>query len=368
MTSLTEPDNTAMPPDAGSSSSDIPASHDHTAHQLIRYEALFDLLEDLQTLDDIPAIAQQVTKQWKYFANIANWRVMIPDENDYVLIEGFRGQATMYRRNEIDLSSWDRHHWKEHRPAILPAAAIDPALPAPDHLVSPITYELQILPIMRNDKCIALFNVSSRHEAFTPLDKKYIRLLSYYLADRISSLMLQRRIIEALNKKATHDALTGILNRGAVIEQLETILALAKRNSYTVSIIIIDIDLFKTINDNYGHQAGDKVIQEVAQRLGAAKRESDVLGRYGGEEFLVVLNNCSTDQVSIAADRLRKSIANTPFFRDGLNPLNIPVTISAGTASTEGAVGYNSDYLIKQADDALYLSKANGRNQVTIGR
>jgi len=359
--------NPAALPDNKSSPSETSDWHDLTAQQLVRYEALFTLLDDIQGQEDISAIAQQVTKQWKYFANVANWRLLLADENGFLIIDGFRGQATLNRAAETELSLWDQYHWKQYRPTLISVANIDRDLPPPEHLVSKVNYEIQVLPLMRSEKCMGILYVGSRDEPFSEFDNKFIRLLGNYFADRVASLLLQKRALEVLHNKATRDALTEILNRGTIMEQIDTLLSLAKRNTYPLSIIMADIDFFKVINDSYGHQSGDKVLRQVAQRLQATARESDCVGRYGGEEFLIILNHCNTEQVAIAAERFRRAVAETPFSTAGFTPINIPVTISAGTASTDGQMGFNALGLIKQADHALYESKAKGRNRVTAG-
>jgi diguanylate cyclase (GGDEF)-like protein len=336
------------------------------AQQLVRYEALFKLLEDIHGLEDISAIAEQVNRQWKYFANVAHWHMVLADETSYVIVEGFRGQTKLSRVPGQELSSWDLRHWQQQRPIKVQIARVDPAIPVPDHLLGSNLYEVQVLPILRGAQCGAILTVTSRHEPFTDIDDKYIRLLAYYLVDRIASIVLQKRTVELLYAKATRDSLTGILNRGAILEQLETMLTTAKQGADPLSVIIVDIDFFKVINDSHGHQTGDKVLCEVAQRLQAAIRGKDFLGRYGGEEFLLVLGDCSLEQVNFASERIRRAIAETPFATAGIAPIQIKVTISAGTASTTGSMGYDAYGLIKMADNALYRSKAKGRNRITI--
>ena len=353
-------DNEAFPP----GTSDW---HDLSALQLIRYEALFTLLEHIQGQEDIAEIVQQVTKQWKYFANVANWRLLLAVEHGFLIIDGFRGRATLSRVAETDLSPWDNYHWNKPRPSLIALADIAPDLLPPEHLVSNIICEIQVLPIMRREQCRGILNVSSRHKPFSELDNKFIRIFGNYFADRVTSLLLQKGAFDVLHNKATRDTLTGVLNRGAIMEQMDTLLALSRRNTYPLSIIMADIDFFKLINDRYGHQSGDKVLCQIAQRLQGTARASDCVGRYGGEEFLIILNQCNTEQVAAAAERFRRVVAEAPFSTADPTPIDIQVTISAGTSSTDGQKKINAFELIKQADHALYESKANGRNRVTAG-
>jgi diguanylate cyclase (GGDEF)-like protein len=354
--------------------SDLPAApdglsawHGSTAQQVVRYEALFTLLEDILGLNDIAAIAQQVNKQWKYVANVASWRLLLADQRSFLVIDGFAGRAKIEQVAEQDLPPWDRHHWKQQRPALVKVTDLAPGLMPPAHLVGKNIPEIQVLPLVRSDQCNAILTVSSRHDPFTDLDNKYIRLLGYYFADRVQAILLQKRTVELLHTKATRDSLTGILNRGTILEQLEAMLSQAKQNAYQVSIIIADIDYFKVINDSYGHQTGDKVLREVAQRLQSEIRGSDAVGRYGGEEFLIILERCGAEQVATVAERFHRTITANTFTAVGFSTPEIKVTISGGTASTDGSMGYNAFALIKVADDALYKSKAGGRNRITLG-
>ncbi|MEZ4526904.1 MAG: GGDEF domain-containing protein, partial [Desulfobacterales bacterium] len=199
------------------------------------------------------------------------------------------------------------------------------------------------------------------------LDIRFIRIFGRHVADRISDILLRRKATEALIKKATRDALTGLYNRGAIFDRLEGQLALAKRTGHPLSVILADIDFFKIINDRHGHIAGDEVLREVSLRLQTHLRDSDSLGRYGGEEFLFVLFPCSVKEVGKAAERFRSAIADTPVFWGGDSPAKIEVSISLGTSSTDGQPDVSIDALLKQTDNALYHSKAGGRNCVTVG-
>lgn len=359
-----------VPTEAGSgdeaSKPDVSAWQKLAAQQLVRYEALFKLLEDIHGLDDVASIAEEVTRQWKYFANVAHWHMVLRDENAFLVIDGARGQVAFGRVSGKDLLPWDLRHWQQQRPLKLRIADADPTLGLPDQLRGSNQCEAQVLPILGGAQSTAVLTVTSRREPFTDLDDKFIRLLAYYFADRIASILLQKRTVELLYAKATRDSLTGLLNRGAILEQLETMLTAARQGADPLSVMVIDIDFFKVINDSYGHQTGDKVLCEVARRLQDTVRGKDRVGRYGGEEFLVVLGDCGLDKVSFASERIRRAIAEEPFATAGFAPSQIRVTISAGTASTTGSMGYDAFGLIKMADNALYESKANGRNRVTI--
>lgn len=176
-------------------------------------------------------------------------------------------------------------------------------------------------------------------------------------------LELQDRLIasrEAIRTMATYDALTGVLNRGAIMEALTKKLSQAVRENSPLAVVMLDIDHFKQVNDKLGHMAGDAVLRETASRLKASLRPYDEIGRYGGEEFLVILPGCDSLDALKQAERLRAFIGEKPMnTSEGM----LTVTISLGlTAINESTT--ETDLLVKIADKALYLAKNNGRNRV----
>lgn len=170
--------------------------------------------------------------------------------------------------------------------------------------------------------------------------------------------LLQAR--EALREQATYDGLTGLLNRTNILEKLDDELARATRSGSAVSVLMVDLDRFKSVNDTQGHLTGDAVLREAASRLRSASRRYDAVGRYGGEEFLVVLPGCEASAARVQAERLREAIADIPFRADS-RPL--PMTCSIGLACSTYCA---PEALIRGADDALYLAKAQGRNCVVV--
>ena len=334
------------------------------AQQLVRYEALFNLLGDIQGVDSTALISARVATQWKYFANVCAWRLVVFNENGNHVIDGFRSEAHV--ATQVALSPWDAHYRSLQRPcSIRMGHRFDGPMP-PDHLSGKRTCEIRVLPFTREDRCIALLSVSSRHEPFNELDMKFIRIFGAHFADRITDILLRRQATEALIQKATRDALTGLYNRGTIIERLKERLILSKRTGQPVSVILADIDFFKIINDRHGHLSGDEVLREVSYRLQTQLRDSDALGRYGGEEFLFVLFPCDANAIETTAERFRHAVDAEPVIVPGGEKKKIDVTISLGASSNEGQLGKNIDAFLKQADDALYCSKANGRNCVTF--
>jgi diguanylate cyclase (GGDEF)-like protein len=165
---------------------------------------------------------------------------------------------------------------------------------------------------------------------------------------------------EALRDKATHDPLTGLWNRSATLDAFERDLSRAQRESAPLGVLMADLDYFKRINDTYGHDAGDEVLRQVAKRMLSAIRTYDTLGRYGGEEFLIVAPGCDAEATALLADRIRRCIAADPVCT---GKSLLPLTLSIGTAISDNHCR-EASLLIRAADQALYRAKNAGRNRV----
>jgi len=179
-------------------------------------------------------------------------------------------------------------------------------------------------------------------------------------------LNLEDHLVEAREQmrfQATHDGLTGLWNRGMIIDLLGRELARSLREHFSTAILMCDLDHFKGVNDTYGHLVGDDVLRETAKRLLASVRSYDFVGRYGGEEFLVVLNNCNPSHALARAEEIRKAIAQRPV-PSSRGP--IPVTMSLGLLLNQEWGRRPVEELLHEADAALYAAKAAGRNCVKI--
>jgi diguanylate cyclase (GGDEF)-like protein len=170
----------------------------------------------------------------------------------------------------------------------------------------------------------------------------------------------QLKAREKLHLQATHDGLTGTWNRNAILDLLHREYELAARSGSTIGLIMLDVDHFKKVNDTYGHLAGDHVLLEAARRMQEAVRSYDLVGRYGGEEFLVVSPDCDQEQIQTCAERIRSAMAEQPVLALGTS---IAITVSAGTAVLSPRLNTEKDALAA-ADTALYRAKSSGRNQV----
>jgi len=162
---------------------------------------------------------------------------------------------------------------------------------------------------------------------------------------------------------ALRDALTRAFNKKYFIDRLDTEIAYARRHKQALSLIMIDVDFFKRVNDTYGHVAGDYVLAKLSRIAAGAVRTEDVFARYGGEEFGVICRGVALPNAGILAERLRTLIAAHPFEHDGQR---LPVTISAGVAAYPELDAKISVELIAAADEALYEAKRTGRNRVLL--
>ena len=177
-------------------------------------------------------------------------------------------------------------------------------------------------------------------------------------------LELEDRLVEArenMRFQATHDPLTSLWNRGVIEELLGREIRRSQRENSCTVIILCDVDHFKQVNDQYGHNIGDDILRGLARRLQRSVRSYDMVGRFGGEEFLVILNRCDPDSAMTRAENLRAVVAKKPF-PTRAKPL--PVTISVGVALSTHFQQHNLEEILAAVDEALYSAKNAGRNCV----
>lgn len=180
-------------------------------------------------------------------------------------------------------------------------------------------------------------------------------------------LQLEDTLVDAreeMRYKANHDALTLIWNRGAILAHLNSEIHRAQLEHAKVSLLLCDVDHFKRINDVHGHPVGDMVLQEIAAQLTGAIRPGDAVGRYGGEEFLVILSDCGSESLRRRGEQLRQAVASGSF---GGNLQGLSVSISVGAMTIDGAnIGLTPEFYLSQTDAALYRAKLEGRNRLVI--
>jgi two-component system, cell cycle response regulator len=187
------------------------------------------------------------------------------------------------------------------------------------------------------------------------------------IAERILGLETKlRETLDQMKILALKDSLTGILNRRAIIEAAEIELERTHRQNTSLSLLMVDLDHFKSINDRFGHAAGDRALKLVVEEILNKLRPYDQVGRWGGEEFLIVLPNTESEEAFQIADRLRVYIAESEMDLEVGEKQKLTMTL--GVTSTSLGNNLNLDLLVKQADVALYLAKNNGRNRVVVYR
>lgn len=213
-------------------------------------------------------------------------------------------------------------------------------------------------------RAVALFWVAGETtvDLFTPSTLNIVYFSTYSLVTICISvgfiLMSNERLHALLEHQLSHDSLTNAFARHVVLD-------LARRElggRAPVSLLLLDIDHFKSVNDSLGHQAGDEVLKHFVHTLSGSLRPNEPLGRYGGEEFLVLLRDANARQAGVVAERLRRAVSSTPYSH---NDSPYPITVSIGCASA--LPGENLETLLNRADTALYRAKREGRNRVEHG-
>ncbi|MEM9225331.1 MAG: diguanylate cyclase, partial [Pseudomonadota bacterium] len=212
------------------------------------------------------------------------------------------------------------------------------------------------------DRAIEALNIGASDTISMPVDHQE-------LLARVRTQLKRSRYIEILRERVDRglelsmiDQLTELYNRRYMLNQLEQWMARSAISGPPVSVIAFDIDHFKPINDEYGHETGDLILSEFARRIVQHIRPKDVACRMGGEEFLVILPETNADKALAGAERIRQAIANAPFEIERTGQ-SISVTVSAGIASDRGAGDTVAD-LLHRADSALYRAKQGGRNRI----
>lgn len=182
------------------------------------------------------------------------------------------------------------------------------------------------------------------------------------LRARLRSSLRLHRLVRMLSERAQMDGLTGLWNRSHLDERLEQLVTTAERSNRPLSVALLDLDHFKSINDNYGHPAGDAALQGTAEILTASARTSDIACRYGGEEFAILMPETTPEQAQVLCDRIREAMEarHWPAHPDR------KITVSIGLCGSDGATGQPPEQWLAHADAALYRAKEGGRNRVIV--
>lgn len=220
---------------------------------------------------------------------------------------------------------------------------------------------LLVLPLLLRDRPLGtLILGSTRAGAFGDSVRSTLEVLASHLAVSLSNA----RMVQKLEAMATTDGLTGLFNKRALLEAATQKIAAAHRFRRRLSVLVTDIDHFKKVNDTYGHDVGDVVIKGLGDILSRQKRNTDVVARFGGEEFVIVCEETDESGAWLLAERIREELSKT-MFESEAGPF--AVTCSIGIATLPD-VATDWDGLFKSADDALYVSKRGGRNRSTVAR
>ncbi len=216
-----------------------------------------------------------------------------------------------------------------------------------------------IAPLICQDKVVGVLNLADKMEgdSFSSDDIALVELLSQLVGASIGNI----KLFERIQRQATTDGLTGLANHKTFYEILEKELWRTRRYGGQISLIMVDIDNLKKINDTYGHHAGDKVIREISKKIRACIRHIDTAARYGGDEFVVILPNTSLADAVIAAERMVDLVAESPIT---WKKEQIALSISVGVGEY-GAESSPED-ITSRSDQALYMAKQAGKNTVKI--
>jgi two-component system cell cycle response regulator len=232
------------------------------------------------------------------------------------------------------------------------------------HVTPPSMPSIFVLPLVAHDRPLgALVLGSKRRGAFGEAVRATLEVLASHMAVSFEGA----RMIKRLEELATTDGMTGLLNKRAMLDVAEHKIAAAKRFSRKLAVLVTDIDHFKKVNDTYGHDVGDIIIKGLGEILRRAKRTTDAVARFGGEEFVVICEETDEGGALLLAERIRTELQKTTFFAPGPDGEQkaIHVTCSIGLATFPKG-GQTWDGLFKAADTALYASKQGGRNRTTV--
>jgi diguanylate cyclase (GGDEF)-like protein len=227
----------------------------------------------------------------------------------------------------------------------------------------PYTYILLLTSKSQKEDLIEGMEAGADDYITKPFDQNELQVR---LRAGIRLVDLQTQLLKAredLRDQATRDSLTRLWNRSSILNELARELARAKRESRPLGVVIVDLDHFKNINDTYGHLAGDDVLREAARRMQNSIRQYDCIGRYGGEEFLILFPGCNQTDTCAQADRLRRQLALTEM---AVNDGSVRVTASFGVTAALPDESWSEEELIRTADEALYVAKNSGRNRVEM--
>lgn len=332
----------------------------YAAHARQGFAQLRTLAAGLSEANELGTVADVGLEQALGVAGCeVGWlRLWEAETAEFVLIRQ-EGLSPRYirERERMELTGGSVLDWlaQSHQTQVIEAPEQDPR-------VSPMLraerlQRLLMVPLVARGRLIGFIGLGTRRPQ--PLAAFRIELLDT-LGQILATALETARLHEALTSQATHDSLTGLLNRRGLEEQYLAEYARAVRFGWPLAAVMLDLDHFKAMNDTYGHLAGDHALRQVAQLFREHLRSFDLAGRYGGEEFLLILPNSGKPGALSVAEKLRDLVASQPVCWGGRE---IPLTVSAGVAGFPDDTR-ESEELIRLADAALYAAKRGGRNRV----
>ncbi|MGK3969885.1 diguanylate cyclase [Sorangium sp. So ce118] len=267
------------------------------------------------------------------------------------------GQRFRHNAGLVSMVLQNRHplpyrgEYDEKRQVVFTRRVAPPSMPS-----------IIVLPLVVHDRPLGTLVLGSRRRAaFNDSVRSTLEVLASHMAVSLSNARMMRRLEEL----ATMDGLTGLLNKRAMLEVADQKITAARRFSRRLSVLVTDIDHFKKVNDTYGHDVGDVIIKGLGDVLRRAKRTTDAVARFGGEEFVVICEETDARGAMLLAERVREELGRTTFHAAGSNgPVQCQVTCSIGVATYPEA-GSTWEELFKAADESLYVSKRSGRNRST---
>jgi diguanylate cyclase (GGDEF)-like protein len=342
---------------------------DHKSHQMEVLNNLARILASTHHLEDVMSLVVQMTLE---VARAERCYLMLWEQDELVCraLADLEGR-TITAEAEVSETICGRV-LETGEPLLLEAHTHHP-----EDLEQGHDRHVMCVPMVAKQRLLGLLYVDSPDggHVFSDKDLTLLEAISHHasvaienatlyaqLSSRASELETLVELYEEANMRASSDALTGLQNRRFFLDQIDRSFAQAKRHRRHLSLLVIDIDHFKSFNDTYGHTMGDQVLVNVSQALGLAVRLADVVARYGGEEFIVALPDTDLEGALTVAERMRESVSEVQL-EDELGQLLRSITVSIGVSSLRLEDERTAE-LIERADRGLYEAKSRGRNQV----
>lgn len=318
------------------------------------FEHLARMGTDLENVSEASEVSQLLLEYLGKTFGFERGLVLAAHEGDPVLVghlgKGANGPLPPGRDPIVD------EVWNDHKTKLVAKPDLD-ANPRLGRLL-PFARNLLVVPLFAESLPLGVL-VLEHPGRLARIERRVVDMVGQFAA-HAALAMRNAWLLEQMQHMAETDALTTVANRRTFENTLAQEVSRSKRNGEPITLVMIDVDHFKTFNDTHGHRAGDEALKAVAAALKSKSRDFDTVARYGGEEFGVILPACSSKESLIAAERLRHAVSQIDSLPEG-------VTASAGVATYPTHAG-DTEALIKTADEALYESKRSGRNRVTRSR